>query len=377
MTRIGRRAVFGLIGFAAAPPAFLAAPAAADTATLPSGPTPGSTPAFLSAAADEEGRWRAVAFGLDGSPRFDIPLPARGHGAAVSPDGGIAVLFARRPGSYAQLLHPTQGRVGQMLQRATGRWFCGHGCFSADGGLLYATELDDDGEGVVGVYSVPRGFARIGEFPTGGADPHDIRLTPDGRALWVANGGIRTDPSVPRTRLDLETFESGIALIDAASGRALSKRALDGEEGTLSLRHLALDADGALYVAMQHEGPRFERPPLVAATTADGLAQLEAADDVWRGLDHYTGSAAAGQGGEVIAVTSPRGGRGLLIEARSRRVVSSFAMPDGCGVAAAPGGFVVTSGLGRVALVDAGATPRDLAAAWLGRLRWDNHLVGL
>ncbi|MEO3475756.1 DUF1513 domain-containing protein [Roseomonas sp. CAU 1739] len=358
MTTLGRRAVFGLIGFAAA------APAAADV------------PSYLSAAADEEGRWRAVAFALDGTPRFDIPLPARGHGAAVSPDGELAVLFARRPGSFAQVLHPAEGRVGATISRATERWFCGHGCFSADGALLYATELDDAGDGVVGVYAVRRGFTRMGEFPTDGADPHDIRLTPDGRALWVANGGIRTDPSVPRVRLDLESFESGIVLLDAASGALLSRRALGGDDA-LSLRHLALDATGALYVAMQHEGPRFERPPLIAATTVDGVAALDAGDELWRGLNHYTGSAAAGQDGEVIAVTSPRGGRGVLIAARSRRVLTSFAMPDGCGVAATPGGFVVTSGLGRVALVGDSAPPRDVAAAWLGRMRWDNHLVGL
>lgn len=358
MATLGRRAVFGLIGFATA------APAAADV------------PSYLSAAADEEGRWRAVAFALDGTPRFDIPLPARGHGAAVSPDGGTAVLFARRPGHFAQVLHPAEGRIGATIARATGRWFCGHGCFSADGALLYATELDDAGDGVVGVYGVRRGFTRIGEFPTGGSDPHDIRLTPDGRALWVANGGIRTDPSLPRARLDLDSFESDVALLDAASGTALSRRALEGEQA-LSLRHLALDATGALYIAMQHEGPRFERPPLIAATSADGLAVLEAEDGIWRGLDHYTGSAAAGRGGAIIAVTSPRGGRGVLIEARSRRIVAAFAMPDGCGVAAAPGGFVVTSGLGRVALVGEAAPPREIVAGWLGRMRWDNHLVGL
>jgi len=358
MAHFGRRAVFGLIGFATAP-------AWADGG------------AYLSAAADEEGRWRAVAFALDGSPRFDLPLPARGHGAAVSPDGSVAVLFARRPGSFAQLLHPATGRVGDTLPRATGRWFCGHGCFSADGDLLYATELDAAGDGVVGVYAATRGFARIGEFPTGGADPHDIRLTPDGRGLWVANGGIRTDPSLPRARLDLDSFDSDVVLLEAVSGRPLSRRALDGEENTLSLRHLALDATGALFVAMQHEGPRFERPALIAATTADGIAALDASDGLWRSLDHYTGSATAGQGGKVIAITSPRGGRGVLIDAPSRRVLGEFVMRDGCGVAAAGDGFVVTSGLGRVAMVQAGAEPADVGAGWMARLRWDNHLLRL
>jgi hypothetical protein len=334
-------------------------------------------PGFLSAAADANGTWRAAAFDANGAPRFELALPARGHGAAVLPDGGMAVMFARRPGDYALVLDPATGAVAQKIVRAAERWFCGHGAFSADGSLLYATEIDAGGEGLVGVYAVGRRFARIGEFSTCGADPHDIRLAPGGRALWVANGGIRTDPRLPRARLQFDDFSSSLVLLDAGSGTLLQRHALpEGDESLLSLRHFAIDAAGQVYVAMQHEGPRYEKPALVAVC-GDGFAALDAEATLWESLDHYTGSAAVSADGELIAVTSPRGGAGAVIEARSRKVLGRFALPDGCGVAAHGSGFLVTSGLGGALAVGADCASAALRGDWLRSLRWDNHLVPL
>jgi hypothetical protein len=265
----------------------------------------------------------------------------------------------------------------RAIAPATERWFCGHGAFSADGRTLYATEMDGAGEGLVGVYAAQGGFARIGEFPTGGPDPHDIRLAADGQAIWVANGGIRSDPRVARARLELDAIESSLVLLDAACGGVLARLRLPEEEGDLSLRHLALGARGEVVVAMQHEGPRWETQRLVARADPDGVGSIDMADGVLRGLDHYTGSAAASLDGALVAVTSPRGGRGVILDAATGRVRAGFALADGCGVAASPSGFVVTSGLGGAALVQADGTRRDLDAAWLLRRRWDNHLVAL
>lgn len=337
-------------------------------------PAPAAEAGFLAAAADAEGRWRVAAFGADGAKRFESAMPARGHGAAVGPDGGTAVLFARRPGHFALVLDPASGALRQVVERAPGRWFCGHGAFSADGGTLWASEIDATGEGVVGVYAVRRGYARIGEFPTGGADPHDVRLAPDGASIWVANGGIRTDPRLPRTRFELEAFDSSLVRLDTGSGRLLARHRV-AQDASLSLRHLALAPDGTVAIAMQHEGPRQDRPPLVALVDAAGLAVLPGPAAGWGLLDHYIGSAAASADGTLFAVTSPRGGAGLVIEAASRRVRAAFTLRDGCGVAAAPGGFLVTSGLGGGVLVAADGTQRRLENPFLAGLRWDNHLV--
>lgn len=333
------------------------------------------TAGFVGAGADAAGGWRVAAFGTDGTPRFDLPIPARGHSLAVAPDGATAVLFARRPGAEALVIDLRAGQARTRIARATGRWFCGHGAFSADGGTLYATEIDGEGEGIVGVYAAGRGFARAGEFPSGGLDPHDIRLAPDDATLVVANGGIRTDPLLPRARLDLDGMESGIARIEAASGRLVAGWQLPDSQRLLSLRHLAL-AEGAVFVAMQHEGPRYDRQPLVAVGRDAGFAALDADVPLWRAMDHYAGSAASSADGRLVAVTSPRGGVAAVLDARSHAVLAQFAVPDGCGIAAAPGGgFVVTSGLGGAALIGAAGEATALPGEWLRRVRWDNHLV--
>lgn len=359
MTRVSRRAALAL-------PALLAArPAAANSA------------GFLSAAATAEGEWRAAAFDAGGRLRFAVPMPARGHGMAVSPDGAAAIVFGRRPGEFALVLDPAAGTLRHAIAQVPERWFCGHGIFSADGRLAYATEIDAQGEGVVGVYAAGH-WRRVGEFPTGGLDPHDIRLAPDRRTLIVANGGIRTDPRQPRARFELDDMDSSLALIDAASGRLLAQHRLGEEASLLSLRHLALSGSGAVFAAMQHEGPRHELPSLLAMQQGATIAEVAAAPDVWRGMDHYTGSAAASANGSRVAVTSPRGGRGAVFDAASGRHLASFALPEGSGVAADPsGGFVVTSALGEVLRVRDGSAPERLGDAAAHRLQWDNHLVAL
>lgn len=166
--------------------------------------------------------------------------PARGHGAAVAPDGGIVVVFGRRPGTYALAIDAGTGRIVRRIARATDRWFSGHGVFSIDGSLRYATEIDAEGSGLVGVYRSAGNFARIGEFPSGGTDPHDIRLSADGFVLLVGNGGIRTDPNPPRARFDLDRIDSSLARLDPVSGGPRNLEHLDGAESLLSLRHLAV-----------------------------------------------------------------------------------------------------------------------------------------
>lgn len=350
------------------------------TLVLPLGlrarPAAAAGPAVLSAAADAEGRWRAAALGLDGALRFEIALPARDHGSALAPDRSLAVLFARRPGGYALVLDPLGGRILAWIDRPTERWFCGHGTFSADGRLLYATEIDGSGEGLVGVY-VAATWRRLGAFPTGGADPHGIRLAADGGALWVANGGIRTDPRRPRVRFDLERIDSTVVRLDPASGAILARLRAGAAGDLRSLRHLALGADGTAFVAMQHEGPKHERPALVAATQGDGLVPLQAEAAVWRAMDDYTGSAAATLDGALVSVTSPRGGVVAVIDASTRARRATVRLGDACGVAGVGGRFVVTSGLGRAVMVDRSGLVSPVPGKAAGRPRWDNHLLSL
>ena len=65
--------------------------------------------------------------------------------------------------------------------------------------LLYATENDyETADGKIAIFDARSDFARIGEFNSGGIDPHEMMLM-DSDVICVANGGIET-PSRLRGR---------------------------------------------------------------------------------------------------------------------------------------------------------------------------------
>ncbi len=104
------------------------------------------------------------------------------------------MVFARRPGTFAMISIP-RVRMNRSFPHAAGCHFYGHGHFSPDGRLLYASENDFDGNrGVIGVYDAKDRFKRIMEFDAGGIGTHDMTVSDDGRLLIIANGGIETHP---------------------------------------------------------------------------------------------------------------------------------------------------------------------------------------
>lgn len=82
------------------------------------------------------------------------------------------MVFARQPGTFAVVFDHSGRDAPQTIASIAGRHFFGHGVFSPDGALLYATENDfDNAAGVVGVYDARAKFSRVGEFPTYGMTP--------------------------------------------------------------------------------------------------------------------------------------------------------------------------------------------------------------
>ena len=123
-------------------------------------------------------------------------------------------------------------RDGKVLHRLTppeGRQFNGHGCFSADGAILYTSEVVARGSaGRIGLWDVARGYVRAGEWDSGGIGPHEIRRLAGTDRLIVANGGIETDPD-DRTMLNVGTMRPNLALIEA--GRILERAELAADPG--------------------------------------------------------------------------------------------------------------------------------------------------
>jgi hypothetical protein len=334
-------------------------------------------PLYVGCRADDAERYFTTGFAADGHVVFDLPLPGRGHGAAFRPTDSHCVVFTRRPGTFAVVIDIERGEALRRIDAAAGRHFYGHGAFSPDGRYLFTTENDfETGRGMVGIRDAEDGYRQIGEFASQGIGPHELTLMPDGGTLAVANGGIRTHPDNDRAILNLDTMQPSLAYLDLASGRLRDQFGLAPRLHRLSIRHLAVNREGVVALAMQYEGSKRDRVPLVGIHAGGDIRLLEAPPEIERRLRHYAGSIAFDQSGGLIAVSCPRGNLITLWDARTGRLIDQVEIADGCGVAPAqtPGTFVITGGYGDVVTIEAGQggrTPMDVA----GQTAWDNHLM--
>ena len=326
-------------------------------------------PALVTARRDPSG-YAAVVLDRAGREILAEPLPGRGHGAAISPDGRVAVVFARRPGRFALALDLWRRRRTTLFKTPPGRHFCGHGLFSPDGRLLYATENDYEAQrGVLGLYDVREGYRRVGEFDTHGIGPHEAVLLRDGRTIVVANGGIATHPAYPRRKLNLASMQPSLVHLDRATGELLDRAVPPARMRQLSLRHIAEADAGTIWFGGQYEGPRADPVELVGRyRRGQELALVPAPQGGYEALRGYVGSVAASRDGSRVAATSPRGGRLVVWDARSCLALETHRIADVCGVAPGERGFIASDGRGRV-WIGGAVVSRD------ERAQWDNHLA--
>lgn len=324
-------------------------------------------PAFLSAAR-QDGCHFLHGLTEAGASLFALPLPARGHAAAAHPHRPLAVAFARRPGTFALVIDCATGRASARLTPPEGRQFNGHGVFSADGAVLYTSEVVAEGSaGRIGLWETER-YRRIGEWQSGGSGPHDLKRLGD--RLVVANGGIETDP-VDRTKLNLATMRPNLTLL-GADGTILDQAELETDLRQDSIRHLALGPGGEVAFAMQWEGDAALPVPLlglwVPGRTPALMAPPEAEALRMRG---YAGSIA--WGADKIAITSAKGGVAMIFASTGAHL-ATLERADISGVAALPGGgFLASDGGGGFSRL----TAAGLTRLGQGAIAWDNHLVAL
>jgi hypothetical protein len=300
----------------------------------------------------------------------NVDLPDRGHDVTYSPVAGRVVVFARQPGTFAVVFDPEGREAPLTIPSLEGRHFFGHGVFSPDGKLLYATENDfDNARGVIGIYDVSGGYQRIGEFDTFGVGPHEILLMPDGVTFAVANGGIETHPDYGRSELNIDTMEPSLVFVDRRDGTMIGKLALSADLHQLSIRHMAVDARNRVWFGCQFRGAEGS-PQLVGYATLDGdIRLIELPDDALRNLRNYVGSLARSASGDLIAVSSPEGDTILAIDAATTRPVYTAPLKEGCGIAPDGAGFIASSGLGDV--MGLGGSPAGVSKFDFG---FDNHL---
>lgn len=299
-----------------------------------------------------------------------VALPDRGHDVTFDPVSGRSVVFARQPGTFMTVFDHTGRSKPTTIASDEGRHFYGHGVFSPDGKLLYATENDFDGTaGVIGVYDARDRFTRIGEFATHGVGPHEMVLLGDGRTLAIANGGIETHPDFGRAKLNIATMRPSFVLVDRLTGDLVEKHELPPALHQLSIRHMDIDAEGAVWFGCQHEGPASEKPPLVGvARLGEDLLMLNLPEKTLLELRNYVGSVAANREAGTVAVSSPQGNCLAVIDTRAMRLRETRPLVEVCGLAPEGADYLASTGTGE--LVDPGHAAKSFAD-----YAWDNHIL--
>lgn len=337
---------------------------------------------YLNAYGDGDGGFGLAALAGDGAVAWDLPLPARGHAATIRPHTGEIVQFARRPGQFAIIVDRATGKQTGDIPNAPGRRFNGHGVFSADGRILYATENDyAGGRGVVGIYAAANGYHRIGELAAHGIGPHEIVRLSGRPVLALANGGILTHPDLPRLKLNLPTMRPALVYLDMRDGALMQEVNLPPALNQLSIRHLAVGHGDVVAIAMQYEGPDGDRVPLIAIHRpgTPHMQLLDLPEKLRRRMKQYCGSVSFDRTGRIFAVSAPRGNLVTFWDAERGTFLRAITLADGCAIApdAAAGVFLVASGAGdlvRVHALSGMAEPLALSGAAALR-RWDNHML--
>jgi hypothetical protein len=292
---------------------------------------------------------------------------------------GEVVVLARRPGRILVVVDLAGGAVRRQLAAPEGRHFYGHAVFDAAERLLYTTENDyEAGRGVIGVWDAGAGYARVGEVDAHGIGPHDLALAPDGSSLVIANGGLLTHPDSGRAKLNLSTMEPSLVMVDPRTGEVARRLTLPRELHQLSIRHLAVAADGSIGFGMQYEGPAGDQVPLAGTWAPDGsvglLSQEHAAPADTR---NYVGDLAIDATGRYLAASFPRGNRVGVWDLRTRRPIGLVAAPDACGLQVEAGTerFWISDGAGEIGPLDPGRSLRRTTVTPLSGLAFDNHFA--
>jgi hypothetical protein len=165
------------------------------------------------------------------------------HGIAIDPLNAHRLVTFQKIGAGCCEIDLATRQVSRTIPPTEGRWFYGHGAFSADGRLLYSTEtVNSEQRGVIGVRDAAT-LEYLGEFPTFGENPHDCHLIDAGKVLLVTNGGGAIDTPL----------RPCVTWVDVASQRLLDKQELGSER--FNTGHLSLwEGEGLVVVSAPRKG---------------------------------------------------------------------------------------------------------------------------
>ena len=340
---------------------------------LPACTTQKSEQWLVSTCNDQRGQNMAAAINNQGVIVSSVKLPARGHDSLALPHKpGHALVFARRPDRFAVEIDFINGEIVSNIQSQSDSHFYGHGAFSKDRQYLYTTEnLYDKKRGLIVVRDA-KTYQVLDRFDSGGIGPHELMSMPDGKTLVIANGGIETHPNQPRKKLNLAHMQPNLAYLDITSGSILSSYA--PPDNQLSIRHLTVRPDGAVFAGAQYQGSKSNIQPLVFAHQGeDTLQPFSAPHSELYKMQQYTASLLVKD--DLLCVSCPRGSHLSFWDTKKHSFIGQQTFSDVSGLAYSNGKMLASSGKGLLKKLDNTHPISGRASLNSLALKFDNHMT--
>ena len=307
----------------------------------------------------------------------------RGHGLCQNPaKPEQVVMFSRRPGTEGIRLNTLTNKQDGSFVGANDRHMHGHGCYSADGQLLYCAETKiSTGEGKITVRDAST-LEQVNEFSSFGIGPHEIKLMPDGKTLVIANGGLLTHPDSGREILNLETMRSTLSYIDARTGKLISEHLV--AEPKASIRHLDVASDGTVAIALQVQRKAMtgnELTPLAAVhKQGQEIKLFEGPEALMVKLNDYMGSTVIHNDTRIAAFTSPKGDLAMFWHLDDLSFQGYHSFHDVCGLAVSQDNkyFILSNSTGKIRQINARTLKIDKQKSLnFPNISWDNHMISV
>lgn len=336
---------------------------------------------WVSACSDNKGNYALGWVSANGQSAHSTMTNFRGHSVLQHGTRPNSIVFiARRPGTRVVEINLSSGDILRSFDCGEHRHLFGHGCFSANGHILYTTEADlKSGEGRI-VARDADSYTILADWPSGGVGPHEIRMLPGQKTLVVANGGILTHPRSGRKPLNLDSMDSNLAYIDSENGHLLGTFRV--EEQKSSIRHIDVAADGTVAFAIQLQRkathPTKHVPLTGVHRPGESLSVLKQPQTLIDRLSDYVGSTAICEETRIAGYASPRGNLALFWNIDSEEFIGYHQLRDVCGLAVSHQhkAFILSNSLGAIRELDhSSLAERRAKRRQIERVRWDNHLL--
>jgi len=315
-------------------------------------------------------------FNETGNMLWSTQLVSRAHAPVVHPNQTIVGIVARRPGFFMDFFDVSTHQKITQIKPTAEHHFYGHALFTKDGKRLITQENHyPSGQGKIFIREWPSGKV-IQSFSSNGIGPHESVFL-NQEVLVIANGGLMTHPEEDRKILNLETMKPNVTYLNLKDGRVLSQSEHSNELHQLSIRHLDVNQHGTVALGFQYQGEIWDQVPLVALSRIDQpeLEYLTIPEDIRVRFKQYCGSVCFDKSGEILAISTPRGGLVAYWHADSKTFLGVENCRDVCGLVATDKSheFLLTSGLG-IQLTSNPVQKVSNVIKKHTKIHWDNHL---